>query len=118
MIDQPSKEYFLRTRANGEISKMEAMTSRMSEPSFIQTTCETGRARLKMIEDLLKSRGSAFLMGDQPSHADGCLFGWYAFSRLNQELVSGVWEHESLPEVKAWVERMIDRGLAKREDLY
>ncbi len=121
MIDPPSKAYLVETRVNGDISRMKTMIRNLSDESFLRSQCASARSRLQVIENFLgrpnEARGS-FLLGAKAGHADACLFGWYAFSRLNQDLVRGVWDHESLPNVREWVGRMLESGLVKREELY
>jgi len=116
-IDEPSAEYFLRTRFSSDHASMDRMTSSLSDPTFVSAQCAAARTRLQVVESLLKDNKGGFLMGDEPTHADACLFGWYAFSRLNGDVVKGVWEHESLPMVGEWVERLVQR-LVKREELF
>jgi glutathione S-transferase len=80
------------------------------DPEFVKTQLASARTRLQVVEDLLKYNKSSgkggYLAGDEAGHADACLFGWYAFCRTNEVVVKGVWEDESLPEVKAWVARV------------
>lgn len=93
------------------------MRHNASDPSYVTIRCAAVRSELKIIETLL-GNDRVFLMGSDPSHADACLFGWYAFSRVNRDLVTEVWEHHSLPKVSRWVGSMLERGLANRNEMY
>lgn len=116
-LDAPSQEYFLESRFKNDKSKLDKMSSDASDPTFISETCANLRSRLNLIEKFLESDDRPFLLGKEPSHADASVFGWYVFSRLNKDLVKAVWEHENLPKVRAWVERMMETASVKKEEL-
>lgn len=88
---------------------MEAIKTDMCNPERQEKCFASARARLGLIESQLayqKTQGKGAWIGGEPSHADACVFGVYGWSRLNPAVVKNVWEHESLPNVREWVEGM------------
>jgi glutathione S-transferase len=121
-LDPLSTEYFLSPRkANQTRERAEELVSLLSDPSYTSPHIAAARAKLSVVESLLAwnaSQGKGpWLLGDEPSHADACLWGWYAFSRLNKD-TEQVWGHESLPRLGQWVKEVISKGIAKEEELY
>ena len=108
--DAPSAEYFLKNKLGGNQTKLDTFTANLTSPTVIATQCAAARARLGFIEAFLASPTceGGYLGGASPSHADACLFGVYAFSRFNPDIVGGVWEHEDLKHVREWVRRMTE----------
>lgn len=120
-LDPPSTEYFLFRKTNQTRERAEELVSLLSDPSYTSPHIAAARAKLSVVESLLAwnaSQGKGpWLLGDEPSHADACLWGWYAFSRLNKD-TEQVWGHESLPRLGQWVKEVISKGFAKEEELY
>jgi glutathione S-transferase len=59
-----------------------------------------------------------FIGGKEPGHVDACVWGWYAFSRVNRQGTREIWENKELPRVGEWVTAIFDAGLAKEKDLF
>jgi glutathione S-transferase len=120
-VDDKSREYFIESRLQGDHSKVEPLLANCDNPETIKSTCEKARAKLQLVEMMLKYAKSTFgsdglwLTGGKPSHADAMVFGWYAFCRMNPELIKGVWEHESLPNIGEWLKGC--KGLINESDL-
>jgi len=119
-LDPESAEYFIRTKFQNNYDMMKMMTARLSDAAWIESQCATVRARLQLLESHLSwqsAQGKGLWIGGAPSHADFVIYGFYAWSRLNPDVLRGVWEHESLPCVRQWVGGFITSGLIKEEEL-
>lgn len=78
------------------------------------------RKTLQLVETMLAYQathgGKKFIGGDF-SHADAAVFGFVLFSnRFVPETVEGVWEHEELPRVKAWVGAVRALGVVRDDE--
>mgnify|MGYP002718881941 CR=1 FL=1 len=106
-LDEPCRAYWIQSRFKGDESKVAPFIANLTNAEFVETKTAAARARLAVLEELLEYQQSVgnglWLSGKGPSHADAEVFGWYAFSRLNKELVAKVWEHDDLPKVREWV---------------
>ncbi|OWZ65757.1 hypothetical protein AYX15_02824 [Cryptococcus neoformans] len=114
LFDEPSKNYFIKSKFGGDLSRFEAHKSKFSDPSNINAQLTAARTRLAVIETLLgykKEKAEPLWLSGKPSHADFCLFGWYAASRINPAVERGVWRHEENPLVGEWLDLILRSGL-------
>jgi glutathione S-transferase len=117
-LNKASQDIWLKNRFSSDQSKLDAFLAFPNDPARVTEQIEKARTRLHTIEDLLayqQSQGSGWLAGDKPSHADALVFGFYVFQILNPQVKKELWEHESLPLVQAWVERV--KGLLPADAL-
>ena len=95
MLDSDSAKYCLRTQFGDDESILDQMTANLQNPSFVSEQWAIFRNRLLSVESLLKSHDEAgkklFINDVSSTHADSTLFGWYAFSRINEGWREG-WE--------------------------
>jgi len=121
MLDDASQPVYLKYKANNDLRALEAGANRFHDEQWVEAQSSTARARLQILEDLLKSYTNqdspCWINGKGLSHADFLVWGWYNFSRLNKDLRAKVWEHPSFPEIQQWLENMKATGLIEDGDL-
>ena len=49
-------------------------------------------------------------MGKEVSHADATLFGWYAFSWINIDIVEKAWEIKKFTMIQKWLRAIMECG--------
>ena len=117
-LNKASQEIWLKNRFSSDQSKLDAFLAFPNDPARVSEQIEKARTRLQTIEDLLayqQTQGSGWLVGDKPSHADALVFGFYVFQALSPQVKKELWEHESLPLTRAWVDKV--KGLVSADSL-
>lgn len=117
-LNKASQEIWLKNRFSSDQSKLDAFLAFPNDPTRVSEQIERARTRLQTIEDLLayqQTQGSGWLVGDKPSHADALVFGFYVFQALSPQVKKELWEHESLPLTRAWVDKV--KGLVSADSL-
>lgn len=113
--DQPSKVHFLKTKHNNDPKAMSDFFTQLDEPQARSNQVAAAIKALKPLETAL-SAGGPFVGGEEASHADAAVFGWYAFHKRNEpKSAKEIWESDELPGVRAWVGRVLERFV--KEDL-
>lgn len=119
-LDDESTQWWIENRFKNDLSISDQWKRNVTDPELVKKYTDQARDRLSIIQDLLQfnrdqGNGRTWLGGAYPSHADALLFGFYAFSRLNEDIKRLVWEHESLPLVRQWVKDVV--SLVGEEEL-
>ncbi|WVR06725.1 hypothetical protein IAU60_003757 [Kwoniella sp. DSM 27419] len=120
-LEPACKEYFVKSKFGGKQEALDAIRKRWETESEVKSQQAAARGKLAVVEQLLKlkkERGQPlWLAGEGPSHADACLFGWFAFSSLQPGVEEGIWRHEENPTVGEWLDLVFSSGLVDRKDL-
>jgi len=115
-LDEPSKEYFINKKIGQ--ARFERLSSLSSEAK--RTHIEEAVKLLSPIEASLNTssaiaddsnngtRRSPWLAGtESPSHADGCLFGWYVYTRVaGSSVTREIWYAHS--KIREWIGAMLE----------
>ncbi|OCF43031.1 hypothetical protein I317_03124 [Kwoniella heveanensis CBS 569] len=120
-FDAPSKEYFIKSKFGGDQAKHSGLVEKFKDSSALEAQLSSARKQLATIESLLsykKEKGQPlWLIGSGASHADFCLFGWYASSSLHPAVENGVWRHDENPLVGEWLDLILGSGLVDKKQL-
>ncbi|WRT68152.1 uncharacterized protein IL334_005127 [Kwoniella shivajii] len=120
-FDSPSKSYFIKSKFAGDITKHSALVNKFSNSEELETQLAAARSRLSAIESLLKYKKEKgeplWLIGSNPSHADFCLFGWFASSSLHPSVEKEVWRHKDNETVAEWLDLVLESGLVDKAQL-
>ncbi|WWC90318.1 uncharacterized protein L201_005251 [Kwoniella dendrophila CBS 6074] len=121
-FDSESKTYFIKSKFGGDIRKHSELIDKFEIKEELEKQLSAARNRLNVINDLLKykkeNKEQLYLLGgNQPSHADFLLFGWYTSSTLHPAVEKGVWRHEDIPLVGEWLDLILDSGLVDKAHL-
>jgi hypothetical protein len=131
-LDKPAGDYFIRVKMGDSEQTLKNMTQRLHDPVWTEEQYRLVRAELQAVEARLSEHvqrqtatssatngeGNGLWLQGEPCHADFILYGYYAWSRMNPELVRRVWQHESLPFVAEWLAGFISEGLVRENELY
>ncbi|KAL7422865.1 hypothetical protein Q5752_002162 [Cryptotrichosporon argae] len=113
-LDDEIKPWAVKNKFGGDQAKAEAMAAKSVDPAYIASQAAAARAKLQLLEAHLAARGTPFLAGPKPTHADAVVFGWYGFPRiLNPQAAEATWRHDSLPLVGKWLDAVLATGVGK-----
>lgn len=112
--DEPSREYFLRTKYGGNVSELQNDLRNYKDPSYVEKIAADCRQALGKFEVKLAETKGVFVLGDWPSHADSAVFGWYLSTRVSKA-ANSVWKNDENPRVKRWVKAMEERTSLARD---
>ncbi|KAK8864725.1 hypothetical protein IAR55_001981 [Kwoniella newhampshirensis] len=119
-FDDDARTWFIASKLGGDLSRNTALKTKWQDPTALADQLALARSRLSVVESLLaykkEKEESLWLIG-KPSHADFCLFGWYASSSLHPAVEKGVWRHPDNPLVGEWLDLILASGLVDKSQL-
>ncbi|CAD6897151.1 unnamed protein product [Tilletia caries] len=117
LLDEDSRDYFINKKlTKARFDQMASATPAQRSERIQQVIKNLGPMEMMLClkpraqaTDAANASGVNWLAGGaEPTHADACLFGFYAFSRADPGACKAIWEADSLPNLGKWVRAMLE----------